>query len=82
MTHKLFYDGSSVNSGIPIDSSQLKALAVELCEEGKLHPSRLSFEDAEKSFEDEKQDNGGYCNDCERIAGFILSLILRSVSHE
>ena len=78
----LIYDGSSVVEGISIDGKALNALARALHEEeiprghndwpaGCLTPEQR--EQHEQSYDQEVEENGGYCNRCCDLAAFILS---------
>jgi hypothetical protein len=72
----LVYDGSGITQGVEIQPKDLRVLATAICEEGTWHhdlpkePDRRKI--AEENYEKQLAANG-YCRDCERLAGFILS---------
>jgi len=72
----MVFDGSDVVSGVEINARKLAELAIDLCDEDQWHkdlpksPEQRKY--AEENFEAQVKSRG-YCNECQRLAGFILS---------
>ena len=76
------YDGRDVVEGVTLDAKALAVLARDLHDSDRIPhhddwPSTCDTKELQdayaKNYERLVEDNGGYCNDCKRLAGFILS---------
>jgi hypothetical protein len=78
----IIYDGCDIVRGGPISQADLDLLAQALHDaemprghndwpQGCDTPEKRDRH--EKAYEAEVEDNGGYCNCCRQLAGFILS---------
>lgn len=73
---KVIVDGE-VREATQVDQQQLDALALWLCKKDEycisLWHNAKTTTASEYRFESEREENGGYCDDCRNHAGRILA---------